>query len=480
MADRKNVLVVCVDHWPGLLMGAAGHDRILTPTLDQLCESGIRFSQAYSETPTCIPARRALMTGTSAKTHGDRIFNETLRMDPNLPTLPQVLGEAGYQTAAVGKLHVYPQRSRIGFDEVILHEEGRHHLGLNRDDYELFLFDEGYPGQELTHGMGNNYYTVRPWHLPERCHATNWTTKQMCRTIQRRDPDRPAFWYLSYAAPHPPVAPPQEYLDMYRDMGVDMPYIGEWAEDFDAMPYALKLYSSRYSRIHAEQQIAAARMGFYAQCTYIDHQLRLVIGTLREEGLLDDTAIIFTGDHGDLLGNHRLWAKPPMHEFSAKIPMIVNPPADFPAEGIGSADDRLAELRDIMPTVLEICGVTAPDTVEGLSLLSEERRDHLYCEHSEDKRAMRMIREDRYKLIYYPVGNRFQLFDIESDPREMCDLSGHPEYAEVRLKLEARLRGHLYGSDTDWLEGDSFVGLPEPPFEAARDRGLSAQRGWRL
>src|SRR6056297_3057718 len=105
---QKNVLLICTDHWPGLLMGAADHPAIMTPTLDRLCKDGIRFDQAYSTTPTCIPARRALMTGTTSKTHGDRTFRERAPMDPALHTLAQTFRDSGYQADAVGKMHVYP------------------------------------------------------------------------------------------------------------------------------------------------------------------------------------------------------------------------------------------------------------------------------------------------------------------------------------------------------------------------------------
>lgn len=475
-----NVLLVCFDHWPGQLMGASGNTHILSPTVDQLCRNGVHFTEAYSATPTCIPARRGLMTGTRAQTHGDRIFNETLRMDPGLPTMPQVFGEAGYQTYAVGKLHVYPQRSRIGFDEVILNEEGRHHLGGGKDDYELFLYDSGYAGHELSHAMGNNVYTVRPWHLPEEFHQTNWTTKNMCRTIQRRDPDRPAFWYCSYAAPHPPIVPPAHYLDMYERLGVDMPFIGEWAERFDDMPYALRHQAGRWPGMDDETKMAMARKGFYAQCTYIDHQLRLLVGTLREEGLLDNTIIMLTGDHGDMLGNHRQWAKPPMLEYAAKIPMILVPTADYAHGGHHVRDTRFAELRDVMPTLLDMCGVPIPDTVEGLSLVSDAARDHLYCEHHEDDRSMRMVRRDRYKLIYYPAGNRIQLFDLIDDPREMKDLSGMPKHKDVVEQLTADLLHNMWGDDDRWVDGGRLVGMPEPDLQPVPDRGLLGQRGWRL
>lgn len=476
--SQPNVMVFCFDHFPGLLMGAAGNRDILTPTLDQLCACGTRYSQAYSATPTCIPARRALMTGTTAKTHGDRIFQEKLEMDPNLPTLPQVFREAGYQAFAVGKLHVYPQRNRIGFDEVLLNEEGRHHLGNVRDDFELYLADQGYSGQELTHAMGNNVYTVRPWHLPEHCHPTHWTARQMCRVIQRRDPTRPAFWYCSFIAPHPPITPPSEYLDMYRDLGIEDPLIGDWARDPKQMPHALQRHRGKWIEM-SEREIRLARMGFYAQCTYIDHQMRLVIGTLREEGLLDNTVILVTGDHGDMLGNHNLFCKPPMLEYSAKIPLILVPHRGCERIGIDRVDERLAELRDVMPTLLDLCEIPIPATVEGESLLSATPRSHLYCEHHEGPAAMRMIRADRYKLIWYPVGNRFQLFDLANDPMELEDLGQDPDCRSVVERLSGLLCNELYGSDLAWIQNRRLVGEPDREFVPTADKGLLGQRGWR-
>ena len=120
---RPNVLMISVDHWPGRLFGALGHPAVLTPTMDRLIENGVAFTNAYSTTPSCIPARRELHTGTLSPTHGDRVFNERLVM-PDLPTLARTFRDAGYQAYAVGKLHVYPQRDRIGFDDVLLDEEG--------------------------------------------------------------------------------------------------------------------------------------------------------------------------------------------------------------------------------------------------------------------------------------------------------------------------------------------------------------------
>ena len=481
---QPNVLLICVDHWPGHLLGTRGHQHILTPTLNRLAENGVLFTEAYTTTPTCIPARRALMTGTMAKTHGDRSFNEHLEMDPKLTTMPSAFRNAGYQAYAVGKLHVYPQRDRIGFEEVILNEEGRHQFGGVVDDYERFLREEGYSGQEFTHGMGSNEYCVRPWHLPERYHSTNWTTREMCYTIQRRDPTRPAFWYCSYQAPHPPIVPPAEYLQIYRHLGVDKPYIGDWARDFDKLPFALKCHDSRWLSL-SDAEISEARAGFYAQCTYIDHQIRLLIGNLREEGLLDNTIIMFISDHGDMLGNHNLWAKTQMYETSAKIPMILSPAVDDPRLKINQQDERLVALRDVMPTLLDLCNIPIPETVEGKSMITDFKREYLCCEHNEDERAVRMIRANEFKLIWYPVGNRIQLFDLKNDPREMHDLADEPAYAETRERMTLWLIENLYGNDLNWIEGKKLKGEPDRKFDPASSkeikagRGLNSQRGWR-
>ena len=141
-ASHPNVLLIMADQWPGRFLGSAGHPVVQTPTIDALARNGVRFPRAYSECPICIPARRTLMTGTTTRTHGDRVFGTVNRM-PALPSLAQTFRDAGYQAHAVGKLHVYPPRNRIGFDDVILAEEGRPHLG-SVDDYDMFLADRGF------------------------------------------------------------------------------------------------------------------------------------------------------------------------------------------------------------------------------------------------------------------------------------------------------------------------------------------------
>lgn len=471
---RPHVLLITTDHWPASLLGVAGHPLVQTPTLNQLAHNGVRYTNAYSECPVCIPARRTLMTGAPPRTHGDRIFKVMAPM-PQAPTLAQTFRNEGYQAYAAGKLHVYPQRDRIGFDDVILAEEGRSILGAI-DDYDIWLAEQGYPGESYGHGLSNNDYSYRPWHLPEQTHITHWTTREMCRLIRRRDPTRPGFWYLSYCHPHPPLAPFQWYLDFYRDFDPLPPTSGGWAETPDQLPYALRAVQQSWGPF-SPQQIRGIHRAFYALCTHIDHQLRLVIGTLREEQILDNTIILFTADHGDMLGNHGLWAKRLFYQEAANVPMLLLGTAGDQRVGHHRVDRRLVGWQDVMPTLLDLAGIPIPEEVEGISMVGEDRRDYLYGECGEDRMATRMIRDQRYKLIYYPVGNYRQLFDLERDPGEIHNLAGLPEVAEIEEKLTALLISELYGGDEAWVQDGALVGLPDQSYEPKPDRGLSGQRG---
>ena len=370
--NKQNVLVICVDHWPGKLLNYLGKSDIYTPTLDQLCKSGVTYDNAYSSTPTCIPARRSLFTGLNAENHGDRIFNQELRM-PEVKTMPTIFKENGYQTFAVGKLHVFPQRDRIGFDDALINEEGRHHLGNFKDDYEQYLTDNGLHGEEYTHGMSTNDYSFRSWHLEEKYHPTYWTTKEICRMIQRRDPSKPGFWYVSYVGPHPPVTPIKDFMDLYKDIEIEEPSIGSWLKE--EIPYALQAHMHLKYGPTGPKAIEKARKAFYAQCSYIDSQIRLLIGTLREENLLEDTIILFTSDHGDMLGEHNMWAKPTMFDSSSKIPMIIVPSQQTVNKtGFNRIDSKFVYLRDVLPTLLDMCDIELIDNNDGLSMIKDNNR----------------------------------------------------------------------------------------------------------
>ena len=466
--EKKNVLLICTDHWFASLMGCAGHPAVMTPTLDQLAADGIRFTQCMSTCPVCIPARRSLMTGMFPASHGDRVYSDRMPMPDAVP-LAQAFRNAGYQAYAVGKLHVYPQRSRIGFDDVTLMEEGRYELGAV-DDYQIYLGEQGHAGEEFLHGMGNNNYLTRPWHLEDRHHPTVWATREMMRQIKRRDPTRPAFFYLSYNFPHPPLVPLQTFWDMYRDEEIDLPEAEDDWRDDSVIQRLLREQAVSYSK----KEIIRARRAFYAQCTLIDFQIRLLIGTLRECGLLKDTVVAFTSDHGDMLFSHGMVAKRTFYQGSANVPLILS--GEPVSLWRGTVTNKLACLEDVMPTLLSLCGIGIPDTVEGIDLLSRER-DMLYGEIGEGRKATRMAADGRYKLIYYPCGNTFQLFDLETDAKEKKNLFGLPACRGVQEKLTAFLIRHLHGDDLLWLKEGKLCGFDAGEYRPAPDWGLYNQRG---
>lgn len=486
--ERPNVLLICTDHLSGLMLGAAGHPAVMTPTIDQFAQAGVRYTNAYSATPSCIPARRALMLGMSQQAHGLRKYQEAVAF-PDEPTLAQCFRDAGYQAYGVGKLHVYPQRNRIGFDDFLVEDQGRHQLrdvpDGAADDYELFLADQGFAGQEYAHGMTQNAWVTRSWHLPERVHPINWAATQLCRFIRRRDPRKPSFWYLSFSAPHPPLTPLQSYMDLYRDLPVKEPATGAWSRDFDGLPNTIKQKSnttmSPLARATRAQQ-DLSRRAFYATITHIDHQIRTVIGYLRENQLLDNTIIAFTSDHGHMAGEHGLWCMGQFYEMADKIPLIVVPARRGEKKGLvpGTEDARIAEFGDIMPTLLDLAGVPIPESVDRLSLAGSETRDYLYGEHGEGADAQRMVRKGDYKLIYYPEGNHIHLFNITDDPEETRNLANDASAADAKGELLEILKANLYGGDESWVQNGELVGLPERPFEPSRDVNLRGQRGLRF
>ena len=278
------------------------------------------------------------------------------------------------------------------------------------------------------------------------------------------------------------MTPLQCYLDLYRDLEMDRPATGDWSADLGQLPYMIKTRNLNRSALvgAAWQELELARRAFYATITHIDHQIRMVVGTLREEGILDETILVFTSDHGHMVGEHGLWTMMPFYEMSAKIPLVVVPLSHDDRFSSGSQDDRLAEFGDLMPTLLDLCDLPIPETVDGLSLAGQQRRDHLYGEHSEGAEATRMIRSESFKLIYYPTGNHRQLFDIENDPKETTDLSQEPGHLADLDRLTKLLIQSLYGGDQDWVKDGRLVGLPEKELKYQDNRALGGQRGLRF
>ena len=475
-----NVLFICCDHLRRDWLGVNGHPIVMTPQIDELAYEGCNFTQAFSEVPVCVPARRIMMTGKGRYgIHMDR--NVDAQPFTEGPKLAEVLTAAGYQTFASGKLHTCPQRNRIGFEEVALNEEGRKQGGLLKDDYEAFLDDHGYGHLAYTHGLGNNEYGLRLSPLPDPFTTTHWTAQQAMTFIERRDPTRPFFLHVSFDKPHPPITPPESFYVLYRDVAFPAPVRGDWVDRKLPTAVRVKQLRNNFDDWHDHPlMIQQSLRGFAAMITHIDSMIGVLLGQLKEHGLLDDTLILFTSDHGDALFDHGNLAKSDFFAGSTNVPFIVRPPRGWVRER-GFAPSRTDSVtpvghQDIMPTILDLCGIEVPASVEGQSLapvLLGERdafRTHTCgnCAH------VFGVSDGQTKYQWFADEDLHFLFDLQEDPRDLHDLAEDPAWGEALARQQQRL--------VDWLtaNGDPHVEAGRlKPIPVAYDLAAArASSGW--
>ena len=199
-----------------------------------------------------------------------------------------------------------------------------------------------------------------------------------------------------------------------------------------------------------------------------------MIGTLRETGLLKETVIAFLSDHGDTLFDHGICGKRTFYQHSANVPLILS--GEAVKEWRREVRNQLACLEDVMPTLLALCEVGIPATVEGIDLLHCQRK-LLYGEIGEGRKATRMATDGQYKLIYYPCGNVLQMFDLLHDPEEHYNLFGRPELEEVQRLLTDYLISCLHGEDLNWLKDGCLIGFDAGEYAPSPDYSLFNQRG---
>ncbi|MBE34058.1 MAG: arylsulfatase [Opitutaceae bacterium] len=442
---KPNILLITTDQQRWDTLGINGNSLIQTDYLDSLADEGTNFSRNYSTTPSCISARRTLLTGQHATTHGMVGYEDSVEFHPEY-TVPGLLGEAGYQTQLVGKLHQFPQRKRYGFDHVILSEQIDYRPGspiFGENDYVDWLHDAaGGNVDPNLHGLGGNSRLARPFHLEESHHHTSWVAQEGAKFLQkRRDPSCPWFMHLSFWAPHPPLVPPQHYYDYYtrRDERWSPSY-GDWCS---AQPVRPGLKPDANIGPFSLESMRNAMAGYYGLVNHIDDSIAFMLGRIFNHGIPgadQPTWIIFTSDHGELLGDHHLFRKVLPYEGSTHVPLLIS---SRNIEQKSVASDAITCLEDIAPTILEMAGIAIPDQVDGQSLMPivEGRavsldRDHLYGEHS-GPQANHWILNGTEKYIWYAPTNEEQLFDLANDPHEEHDLSADTARLEPYRKLLA-------------------------------------------
>ena len=475
--QRPNIILICVDQMRGDTMSSAGHPVVQTPHLDELAATGTAFSSAYSATPTCVPARVALFTGQSQERHGRLGYSEGVPFQEAHPvTLQGCLRDAGYQTQAIGKMHVWPERARCGFDNVLLHDgflhfaRGRHPRHEDNDDYLAWLRRQ--PGQATAdiddHGVGCNDVVGRPFDKDERLHPSTWAMSEAVDFLKRRDPTTPFFLYLSFHRPHGPFDPPQWAWDLYGDAEVPEPEVGQWSADLPGR--ADHRIRAQFGR-RSERTRRQVMRGYWGNITHIDLQLDRLHETLTARGLLDNTVICFVSDHGDMLGDHDLYQKAVGYQGSARVPFIVRVPGGHGAAA-GQWRDEVVELRDLAPTLLDLAGVEQPAAMDGRSLVpllaggeADDWREHLHGEHLIGHygrvEAMHWVTDGRRKFCWFSGSGREQFFDLVTDPEECEDLVGEESRADEVAAWRSRLVADLTGREEGFVvDGALVAGRP--------------------
>ena len=475
---RPNLVLVCVDQMRFDAMGCAGNEHIDTPYLDSLARGGNRFTRAYSSTPTCIPARVGLFTGTGPETHGRYGYRERISFPDAYPTtLPGTLREHGHQTYGVGKMHVWPERARCGFDDVQLHDGYLHvsrrpHGGPSSraDDYLPWLRAQtGDPAADYQDtGLGCNSMVARPWEREERLHPTRWVADTSFDFLNRRDPTRPFFLYMSFHRPHAPFDPPGWLWDKYSRREMPERPMGDWVEEFDEFRRDGDDEAEFAHRSRSRHD--AVKAGYYGSIEFIDFQVHRLMETLHDQGVAEDTAILFVSDHGEMLGDHDLYRKSVAYEGSSHIPFLLHLPPRLRKEWGPAGDvEAIVELRDVMPTLLDLAGVPIPEPVTGTSLRRTVAdgtavRDHLQGEHlihQLGRHSMQWILTERHKYVWFSGDGREQLFDLIEDPYECVDLVAAGGHTAELSRHRELLIAHLEGREEGFVrDGELVPGRP--------------------
>ncbi len=489
MSQRPpNILFLQTDHQRHDTLGSV-NPVVQTPNLDALAARGTRYSQAVCNVPMCVPSRYSMMTGLYGSQIGVRHNRQIFVDDESLPVpvLAQRLLDAGYQTAGFGKTHWYlgPHHNIPGqksgttrgfevramaraYDERQNEGPPEEVLYFAEDEPETYQVwreerQKGGPGGETPAGYLGGTSVLSGEQLPE-----GWLTRQALDFLDNgRDPDRPWFCYLSFDAPHPGLFVPEEFENLYslddiEDVPEVEPIPGGHREGWRETEWAdLTPEERRLSRLR-----------FYALCSYADHLFGKVLNKLEEIGEADNTIIVMTSDHGDMLGERGRITKYCLYDGSVRVPIILAGPG-VPE---GRVDDRPAELVDIMPTLLAAAGTEVPKELPGNNLLGNAVRNGTFAEmHGQGYEEIQqapayMWRTAEWKLILYLPGELHsatsrldeiegELYHLTEDPWEMNNLYHDPAALQQRETMTRELLMRLACAWAAYPCGDTPVRL---------------------
>ena len=462
MAAPPNILFICTDQQRYDAVGCYGNEHIRTPAIDQLASEGVLFERCYVQNPVCAPSRASLLTGRYVHAHG--LWANGVALPAHEQLFPRALADAGYDCGLIGKLHLaacangrLEQRFDDGFRYFQWAHDPYHRSPENR--YHQWL-QEHYPAlysEALAEQGGVSFHT-----LATEAHYSHWVAEQAIDFLcSAREPHKPFCLFVNFFDPHHPFGAPAEYVDRYDPASLPPPITpaGETASRPPILADASRASYAGHEPGYAAytsgeiQQIKAA---YYAMVTLVDDETRRILATLDTLGLREHTLVVFTSDHGEMLGDHRLLLKGPMmYEGAVRVPLIMRWPGQLPA---GERRGELVQWIDLCPTLLEAAGVPPSPRVQGQSLLPLARdepdgrhRDWALCEYRDSGHPYdppvhtTMLRHGRYKIVVYhgrPATERTrtgELYDLEADSEELHNLWDEPEHRHTRADLQELL-----------------------------------------
>lgn len=474
---QPDILLIMPDQMRGDCLSVLGHPAVNTPTLDTLARQGTLFRRAYSSVPSCIPARYAMLTGLHPQTSGVVGFKNkpiTTR------TFPQILTQAGYATVLVGRnMHQVPSKEDYGgtlngYQKAVLGS-----TYVDNDEYDVFLrrnAPESGGIRNLVRKLGISYNTssAAPWPLAEDLHPTAWVVAESRRALAEAPSGLPLFLTSSFYAPHPPLFPPQRFIDVYRQKELPPAAHGDWVAWNTLSPKGDKT-GSRI--LLAGDALRRDQAGYFGLIEQLDAAIAPLIAEFRarSEKAGRPWLIVVTADHGEMLGDHGYFRKCEPYEGSASIPFII---AGSPETGFrpGQYCKQPVGLEDIMPTLLAAAGEENPDRIDGINLTpvlkgsTATLRECFHFEHApcySTAQAFHALADGSFKYIWRPLEGTEQLFDLDSDPREEHDLardaSARPALEKWRAIMIQRLRARPEG----FSDGRRLIpGRPYPPLMA--------------
>jgi choline-sulfatase len=423
-SNRPNILLVMFDQMSALSLPCYGHPIVKAPYLSALADSGVVFEQAYCNAPLCSPSRHSMMTGCLPSRIG--AFDNAAELQSGTPTFVHYLRAAGYRTCLSGKMDFTGADQLHGYEERLTTDLSPSDFGWTPNwDEPKRLYDWFHSLQSVTEAGACDHSQTMTYDED----ATNQARRWLYEAAQAED-RRPFLLTVSYMHPHDPYLGPRPFWDGYRADDIDMPAV-PWPRLSKREPAARRLYAlyDRGEHQLAESHIRAARRAYYAMIDYVDAQLGRVLETLKETGLADNTVVIATSDHGDMLGERGLWYKMTFFERAVRVPLLLNAPRQIEPRRVTEP----VSLVDILPTLMGIATHKVEFEpilpLDGTSLLPVAKGEMLatgvvhaeYMAEGTDQ-PMFMIRRGRLKYVSCP-GDPPLMFDVGSDPLEQRNLA---------------------------------------------------------